>query len=54
MVHNFSINFSIPESILSHSTDFIIDKYKNYFMKIKGVSRDSGAKKYTNKSSIRK
>ena len=30
----------------------LYNKYKNYFMKMKGVSRDGGTNKYTNKSSI--
>ena len=38
----------------SNKANAKIHKYKNYFMKMKGVSGDGGAKKYTNKSSIRK
>ena len=29
------------------------NKYKNYFMKMKGISRDGGTKEYTNNSNIR-
>ena len=35
-----------------YSERCILYDIKNYFMKMKGVSRDGGAKRYTNKSSI--
>ena len=35
-------------SLLIESAEYD-NKYKNYFMKMEGVSRDDGTKKYTNK-----